>query len=49
MQDAKTSSNFEDRDLRSVFVPKREAVMGGWRDLFNCELHNLPACHILLE
>jgi hypothetical protein len=27
--------------LRRIFVPKRDGVMGGWRELHNKELHNL--------
>jgi hypothetical protein len=33
----------ENRLLRSIFVPKREEVVGGWRRLHNEELHNLYA------
>jgi hypothetical protein len=32
---------FENRMLRRIFVPKRDEVMGGWRKLYNDELHNL--------
>jgi hypothetical protein len=32
---------FENRVLRRKFVPKREKVVGGWRRLYNEELHNL--------
>jgi hypothetical protein len=32
---------FENRVLRSIFVPKRDGVMGGWRKLHNEELHDL--------
>jgi hypothetical protein len=32
---------FESRVLRSVFVPKRDEVMGGWTKLQNKKLHNL--------
>jgi hypothetical protein len=31
---------FERRVLR-IFAPKRDEVMGGWRKLYNEELHNL--------
>jgi hypothetical protein len=31
---------FENRELRRIFVPKREEVAGGWRRLHNEELHN---------
>jgi len=27
--------------LRRIFGPKREEVAGGWRKLYNEELHNL--------
>jgi len=29
------------RVLRRIFGPKREEVAGGWRRLYNEELHNL--------
>jgi hypothetical protein len=32
---------FENRVLRRIFVPKRDEVTGGWRKLYNEELHNL--------
>jgi len=32
---------FENRVLRRIFGPKREEVAGGWRSLYNEELHNL--------
>jgi hypothetical protein len=32
---------FENRVLRIIFGPKREAENGGWRKLYNEELHNL--------
>jgi hypothetical protein len=31
----------ENRVLRRIFGPKREEVVGGWRTLYNEELHNL--------
>jgi hypothetical protein len=31
---------FENRVLRSIFGPKRDEVIGGWRKLYNEELHN---------
>jgi hypothetical protein len=34
---------FENRELRRIFGPKREEVVGGWRRLPNEELHNLYA------
>jgi hypothetical protein len=32
---------FENRVLRRIFRPKREKEAGGWRRLYNEELHNL--------
>jgi hypothetical protein len=32
---------FENRLLRRLFGPKRNGVTGGWRKLYNEELHNL--------
>jgi hypothetical protein len=32
---------FENRELRRIFGPKRDEVIGGWRKLRNSELHNL--------
>jgi hypothetical protein len=32
---------FENMMLRRIFGPKRDEVMGGWRKLYNEELHNL--------
>jgi hypothetical protein len=32
---------FENRVLRKIFGPKRDEVIGGWRKLYNDELHNL--------
>jgi hypothetical protein len=32
---------FENRVLRGIFGPKRDAVTGEWRKLHNGELHNL--------
>jgi len=32
---------YENRMLRRIFVPKREEVTGGWRNVHNKELHNL--------
>jgi hypothetical protein len=31
----------ENRMVRSIFEPKRDEVIGGWRKLHNEELHNL--------
>jgi hypothetical protein len=32
---------FENRVLRRIFGSKRDEVMGGWRKLYDEELHNL--------
>jgi hypothetical protein len=32
---------FENRVLKSIFGPKRDEAIGGWRKLLNEELHNL--------
>jgi hypothetical protein len=32
---------FENGALRKIFGPKRDGVIGGWRKLYNEELHNL--------
>jgi hypothetical protein len=32
---------FENRVLRRIFGPKRDGVTGGWKKLYNKELHNL--------
>jgi hypothetical protein len=32
---------FENRELRRMFRPKTDAMIGGWRKLHNEELHNL--------
>jgi hypothetical protein len=34
---------FENRELRRIFGPEREEVVGDWRRLHNEELHNLYA------
>jgi hypothetical protein len=31
---------FENSVLRRIFEPKRDGVTGGWRKLYNEELHN---------
>jgi hypothetical protein len=33
----------DNRELRIIFRPKRQEVIGGWRRLHNEELHNLYA------
>jgi hypothetical protein len=32
---------FENRVLRRIFGPKRDEATGGWRKLYNEELHGL--------
>jgi hypothetical protein len=32
---------FENRVLRRIFGPKMDELIGGWRKLYNDELHNL--------
>jgi hypothetical protein len=32
---------FENRVLRRILGPKRDGVTGGWRKVYNVELHNL--------
>jgi hypothetical protein len=32
---------FENRVVRRIFRPKKDGVTGGWRKLYNEELHNL--------
>jgi hypothetical protein len=32
---------FENRVVRGIFRPKRDELTGGWRKLYNEELHNL--------
>jgi hypothetical protein len=31
----------ENRELRRIFRPKRDEIIGGWRKLYNKDLHNL--------
>jgi hypothetical protein len=39
---------FENRVLRRIFGPKRDEVTGGWRKVYNEELHNLhPSSSII--
>jgi hypothetical protein len=32
---------FENRALKTIFIPERDEARGGWRKLHNEELHNL--------
>jgi hypothetical protein len=32
---------FENTVLRRIFGPKRDEIVGGWRKLYNEELHNV--------
>jgi hypothetical protein len=38
---------FENRVLMRIFGPKRDGVTGGWRKLYNEELHNLYSSSII--
>jgi hypothetical protein len=40
---------FENRVLRRIFGPKRDEVIGGWRQLHNEELHNLCSSLIIIR
>jgi hypothetical protein len=40
---------FENRVLRRIFGPKRDAMMGGWRKLHNEELHDLYSSPSILK
>jgi hypothetical protein len=35
------------KDVLVIFGPKREEVAGGWRGIYNQELHNLYAGHVV--
>jgi hypothetical protein len=35
--------------LRRIFRPKRDGVTGGWRKLYNEELHNLYSSPIIIR
>jgi hypothetical protein len=35
--------------LRRIFGPKRDEVTGGWRKLYNEELHNLYSSPIIIR
>jgi hypothetical protein len=39
---------FENRVLRRIFGPKRDEVMGEWRNMHSGELHNFTHHQILL-
>jgi hypothetical protein len=39
----------ENTVLRKIFGPKRDEVTGGWRKLFNDELHNLYSLPIIIR
>jgi hypothetical protein len=38
---------FENKVLRRIYGPKRDEVMGGWRELHNKELHNVQSHSIV--
>jgi hypothetical protein len=40
---------FENRVLRRIFRPKRDGVTGGWRKLYNEELHNLYSSQSIIS
>jgi hypothetical protein len=40
---------FESRVLRRIFGPKRDGVTGGWKKLYNKELHNLYSSPIIIR
>jgi hypothetical protein len=40
---------FENRVLRKIFGPKRDAATGGWRKLHNEELHNLYSAPSIIK
>jgi hypothetical protein len=40
---------FENRVLRRIFGPKRDEVMGGWRQLHKEELHDLYSSPSILK
>jgi hypothetical protein len=40
---------FENRVLRRIFGSKRDGVTGGWRKLYNEELHNLYSSPIIIR
>jgi hypothetical protein len=40
---------FENRILRGLYGLKRDEVTGGWRELYNEELHNLYSCPCIIR
>jgi transcription termination factor 2 len=40
---------FENRVLRRIFRPRRDGVTGGWRKLYNEELHNLCSLRSIIR
>jgi hypothetical protein len=40
---------FENRVLRRIFGPKKDGVTGGWRKLYNEELHNLYSSQSIIR
>jgi hypothetical protein len=40
---------FENRELRRIFGPKKDEVMGEWRKLHSEELHNLYSSPNIIE
>jgi hypothetical protein len=40
---------FDNRVLRRIFGPKKDEVIGDWRNLFNEELHNLYSLASILR
>jgi hypothetical protein len=39
----------ENRALRRILGPKRDEVTGGWRKLYNKEVHNLYSSPIIIR
>jgi hypothetical protein len=40
---------FENRVFKTIFGPKREEIVGGWRRLHNEELHNMYASQNIIR
>jgi hypothetical protein len=40
---------FENSSLRRIFGPKRDGMTGGWRKLYNEELHNLYSSQSIIR